>query len=131
MFMKKGKFDPAWLLAIIIPAMFIFAITVFLKTEDCYKNYCITGWDVLKLEGASFWLFAIGGLIFGAGLSYLAYANESGSGAIGRKMRGDTSLTIVLVILALGVICGPWGKACTDKGNGGVTAPNYKAPVKP
>ena len=115
------------LLAFLIPAIFIFAIIVFLKTEECYKNYCITGWEVLKLESSAFWFFAVGGLVVGGFCIYLAYANETGSGSIGRKMRGNTGMTITLAILALAMMCSPWGKACTDKSNGGITAPKYKA----
>lgn len=125
--MKIRKIEPAWLLAVIIPIMFIIAIVAFLTSEECYQNYCITGWEVLKLEWPSFWVFAWGGLGVGFICLILAYLNETGKGAIGRKMRGRLGVTIALIIISLLVICGPWGKACTDKSNGGVTAPGFKA----
>lgn len=102
-----------------VPLIFIIAVVVFLSTKDCYQQYCITGWDVLKLQWPSFWVFALGGVILSVICFYLAYNNEQKAGSTGK--------TIVLVILALLLLCGPWGKACTDKANGGVTAPGYKA----
>jgi hypothetical protein len=124
--MSTRKFEPAWLLVIIIPVFFIIAIVAFLTSEECYANYCLTGWQALKLQWPDFWLFAWGGLILGAVLIIVAYFNESGKGWLGKKLRGSTELTIALVIIALLVMCGPWGKACTDRSNGGITAPGHK-----
>ena len=128
--MSNKKFNPTWLLAIFVPIIFIIAIVAFLSSEECYAQYCITGWQVLKLEWPGFWIFAWGGLGLGLIMWAVAYFNESGTGAIGRKLPGSDGLTITLVLVGLMVMCGPWGKACTDKSNGGVTAPGYKPKIE-
>lgn len=122
--MSAKKFNPAWLLAFFVPLFFVIGIAVFLNSKDCEQ--CLTGWDTLKLEWPSFWTWAVIGAIAGIIALYLAYANESGSGAVGRKLHGSTGFTILMIILALAFMAGPWGKACTDKANQGVTAPGYK-----
>lgn len=106
-----------------VPLIFIIAVIVFLSTKDCYQQYCITGWDVLKLQWPSFWVFAIGGAILAIVCFAIAWYTE--------KQGGSTGKTILFVILALALLCGPWGKACTDKANGGVTAPGYKSQPAP
>jgi len=121
---EAKKFNSAWLLAFAVPIILIIGIAVFLGSKDC--DTCLTGWDTLKLEWPSFWTWAVIGIIIGVIALYLAYANESGSGAVGRKMNGSTGFTIFLLLIAIAFMAGPWGKACTDKANQGVTAPGYK-----
>lgn len=128
---EAKKFNPAWLLLIFVPLFFIIGIIAFLSSEDGTGAYPeLNGWQVLQLESPGFWTWAFVGIIAGAACGLLAYFNESGAGWLGRKLPGKTGLTILLCILALAFICGPWGKACTDKTNAGVTAPKFenKAP---
>lgn len=70
-----------------------------------------------RLEWPSFWIFAIGGVIAAAACGYFAYKNEVNFGSSGK--------TIVLTMLALILLTAPWAKGCTDKVNGGITAPGY------
>lgn len=102
-----------------VPVIFVIAIVVFLSTKDCYQQYCITGWEVLKIQWPSFWVFAIGGIILAIICAVIAFNNELKGGSSGK--------TFLFVVLTLIFMCGPWGKACTDKANGGVTAPGFKS----
>lgn len=113
-------------LSIFVAIVLIVSIIVFLVTKEGYGQYePISGWQALKLQGAGFWITAIVCLGLGTVAVKAAIANETGAGAWGRKLQGKTWVTFALIILAAGLIFGPWGKACTDKGNAGVTAPNY------
>lgn len=128
---ESKKFNPAWLLVIFVPLIFIIGVIAFLTGKDGYGKYPeLNGWQTLQLESPGFWTWALIGIIVGSILGVLAYYNASGAGKIGRKLPGSDGLTILFIILALGFICGPWGKACTDKTNSGVTAPGFKAPAK-
>lgn len=130
--MSNKSFNPAWLLAIFVPVIFAVSVYVYLTSnDDCYTTadgvkHCLTGFQTLKLEWPAFWTWAIIGGIVGLLCLVLIYFNESGSGAIGRKLNGNTGLSIALTIVALLAIAGPWGKGCTDKTNGGITAPGYQ-----
>lgn len=124
---EAKKFNLAWLLLIFVPLFFIIGIVVFLSSEDGYGKYPeLNGWQALQLQSPGFWVWAFIGLVLGAGFGLMAYFNESGATVIGRMLPGKTGLTILFVILAMALICGPWGKACTDKTNSGVTAPGYE-----
>ncbi len=125
---NNKKFNSSWLLAILVPLFIIIGVAVFLNSKDC--DTCLTGWAVLKLEWPSFWTFVVIGIILGIVALYFAYANESGNGAVGRKLHGNTGFTVLMIILAIALMAGPWGKACTDKANQGVTAPGYKTEAK-
>lgn len=115
---KKDK-APIYL-AVFAIAVFIFAIFIFLFTKSEYLQYQITGLEVVKSYGAGFWVWVVAGVIGAIAAGYVAYANYSGSGALGRKMRGNIGTTLILVFIALLCLCGPWTRACTDKANGGV-----------
>lgn len=105
----------------------IVSVIVFLTNKEGYGDYKpISGWEALKMQGAGFWIIAIILNIIGGFVVYGVVANETGGGWLGRKMEGKTSTTIFLILLASALIFGPWGKACTDKANAGVTAPNYQ-----
>lgn len=117
----KKKFNINWLF-LIVPLFFVIGIIVFLFDKDCYGQYCITGWEVLKIQWPSFWIWAVIGAGIAGVFGYLAYRTEQRGGATGR--------VILFTILALAFLCGPWGKACNDKANGGVTAPGYKNEAK-
>lgn len=118
---EAKKFNPAWLLAVLVPLFIIIGVSVFLNSKDC--DTCLTGWATLKLEWPSFWVWAVIGIVVGIACVVWAIKNEtSGSGGTGK--------TIFLIILAIAFIAGPWGKACTDKANQGVTAPGYKVGAK-
>ncbi|WP_276483541.1 hypothetical protein [Paraflavitalea pollutisoli] len=108
------------ILAVAIATIFLVAILAFLFTKSEYLNYEITGWEVVKSYGAGFWVWALVGLVGAAVAGYVAYANYTGAGTLGRKLRGNMWTTILLVAIALICLCGPWGRACTDKANGGV-----------
>lgn len=119
----------------IIVAIFIFAIWQFLGTKDCYglmggPQTCITGWETLKLEWPSFWTWITICSIAGGLCVVVAVYNDSGAGKLGRWLRGYDGVTWTLLIIALLLFTCPWGKACTDKSNGGITAPGHKVENK-
>lgn len=111
------KFNTNWLF-LIVPLFYIIAIIVYLSTEDCYQQYCATGWEVLKMQWPSFWWFALSGLALAIFFARKSYLTEVAGGATGKVW--------LYLILAILLLCAPWGKACTDKASGGVTAPGYK-----
>lgn len=128
---KKKELITYILFGGLIAAIFIFAIWQFLDTKDCYgliggPQTCLTGWEALKLQWPSFWTWVTICSIIGGVCVVVAIYNETGAGKIGRSLRGSTGLTIVLLILALLLFTCPWGRACTDKSNGGITAPGHK-----
>ncbi|HUR65477.1 MAG TPA: hypothetical protein VMZ03_03935 [Chitinophagaceae bacterium] len=129
---EATKFNPAKLLLIIVPLIFIIAIIVYLSSsDDCYTNangtvVCLSGWETLKLQWPGFWWAIAGFSIVGVILALLGYFNATGNGKIGRMLPGGEGLTYVFIIVAIGFIAGPWGKACTDKRNGGITAPGHQ-----
>lgn len=128
---ESKKFNPAWLLVIFVPLFFIIGVIVWLSAKDGVYPYPeLNGWQTLQLQNPGFWTWALIGIIVGAIAGVLAYYNASGAGKIGRKLPGSDGLTIFLIILALAFMCGPWGKACTDKTNSGVTTPNFKPAAK-
>lgn len=105
----------------------IVSVVVFLTNKEGYGDYKpISGWEALKLQSAGFWVAAVILNILGLGAVYAVYANETGAGSLGEKLSGKTGTTILLLILAAALLFGPYGKACTDKANAGVTAPNYQ-----
>lgn len=118
---EAKKFNPAWLLAVFVPLFIIIGVSVFLNSKDC--DTCLTGWATLKMEWPSFWTWAVIGIIVGIACIVYAVISE-------RSGKGSTGKTILLLIIAIAFIAGPWGKACTDKANQGVTAPGYKAVSK-
>lgn len=75
----------------------------------------LTGLQVLKNEPPSFWNWAWPLGILGAILVYGGIVNDSGAGPIGRKLPGSMGLTLVLFIVAIICIFGPYAKACNDK----------------
>jgi len=127
---RKDKI-PGIAVGIFVIAVFIFAICVFLNSKDCYglmggPQRCLTGWEALKLEWPSFWAWIIICSVIGIILIVVAIYNETGSGWLGQKLKGNSNLTWVLLILAALLLTTPWGKACTDKSNAGITAPGHK-----
>jgi hypothetical protein len=123
--MAKKSFNPAILLLFWVPILTIGGIAIYMNTEDCYRQYCITGWEAVKLQGSSFWTWVWICTPLGLLAGYFAYKNISGSGKVGEKMQGKDGTSIALIILAFALLMGPWGKGCTDKTNGGVTAEKY------
>lgn len=116
---KKFNINWVWLA---VPLIFIIAIVVFLFDKDCYNQFCITGWEVLKIQWPSFWTWVAIGTVLGIVFGYQAYVTEKRGGSTGRVW--------LFAILAVLLLTGPWGKACTDKANGGVTAPGFKVEAK-
>lgn len=121
----RKKIDAGWFLIPAVMAVFIFAMITWLSTPDSYTDasgvtHTITGWEAIRVMHTNFftwvWLGLIGVGIFGS----LAYFNESGAGKIGRWLRGDRGVTIILVILALACLIVPWVPAMSAKTEGGV-----------
>lgn len=132
---QKKELIPYLIAGGVIIAIFIFAIWQYLSTQDCYglmgeEQKCITGWETLKLQWPSFWVWVTICSIVGAGFIVVAVYNETGAGKLGRILKGKTGLTWILLILALLLFTCPWGKACTDKSNAGITAPGHKVEQK-
>ena len=123
------KFNVA-ILAGLVPALFvIIGIIVFLSSSDGYGDYPEkTGWQALQLQWPSFWIWAALGFLGACVCAFLVYRNESGTakGWLQTWLRGKTGTTIALVIIGVCMLTGPWGRACTDKTNSGITAPGYK-----
>jgi len=118
------KKDFTWLYLVIgVAIILIVAVAAYLFSKDeCYTTtdgvkHCLSGIQALKLEWPAFWVFAIGGIVVAIILGIWAYNNEN---------KGDGKKTMLLVILAVVIMCAPWAKGCTDKANGGITAPGYK-----
>lgn len=88
------------------------AVCVFLFSEG---ESGLTGLQVLKNEPSSFWTWAVVLGIIGLAAVYVGVVNDSGAGAIGRKLPGSMGLTIVLFVVAIICIFGPYAKGCNDK----------------
>lgn len=118
---KKDR-TALWLILAVGAILFISVIVYLTSSDDCYTTadgvkHCLSGMQPLQLEWPSFWIFAIGGVVAAAACGYFAYKNEVNVGSSGK--------TIVLTILAIILLTAPWAKGCTDKVNGGITAPGY------
>jgi hypothetical protein len=118
-------------LGIFVVAVFVFSICEYLNTKECYglmggAQTCLTGWEALALEWPSFWEWIIACSIVGIILLIVAVYNETGAGWLGRKLNGSSNVSLVLLILGILLLTCPWGKACTDKSNAGITAPGHK-----
>jgi len=128
---KRKDLIPYIIGGVVLIGIFIFAIFQYLNTQDCYglmggPQTCLTGWETLKLEWPSFWTWVAICAIVGAICLVIALYNETGAGKLGRKLNGSRGLTWLLIILALLLFTCPWGRACSDKSNGGITAPGHK-----
>jgi hypothetical protein len=110
----KKQFEPAKLLLVLVPLIFIAAVLIFLFT----KTDGVSGVDVLKMEGTWFWAWVVIGIVGAGFFGYKSFKNEDNGGSTGK--------TILFAILALVLLTSPFGKACTDKANAGVTAPHYQ-----
>jgi quinol-cytochrome oxidoreductase complex cytochrome b subunit len=118
-------------LGVFVVAVFVFSICEYLNTKDCYglmggPQTCITGWETLKIEWPSFWTWIIICSVVGVILLIVAIYNETGAGWLGKKLNGNSDLSLTLLIIAILLLITPWGKACTDKSNAGITAPGHK-----
>jgi hypothetical protein len=122
------KFNPAWVLAIWVPLLFIIGACVFLSSEHSYGSYSVTGWEVLQMEGTSFWFWVITLGIVGLVCLFLLWVNVTGKTALGRTklFGGSEGTSWVLAVLTLVFLMVPWAKGLTDASNGGVTAPHYE-----
>lgn len=124
--MAKKKDLTAFYIGGFIAMVLIISVCVFLFTKDGYNGQEITGLEAIKRSNPGLITWGIAGLIVGSGLVYLSYANATGEG-IGAKLPGKEWVTIALLAIGLLLICGPWGKACSDKANGGYTLPTKTA----
>jgi hypothetical protein len=119
-FGKKIPLENFLIFGILVPLIFIVGVSVFIFNDDGG----ITGAQALGLEGFWFWFFSIGGLLGGSYGIYKVIDTEKNKPGV------KTSPGLVVFIVSVLLILAPWGKACTDKTNGGVTAPNYKSATK-
>ena len=112
------------MLAVIIgvAVILLISLNVFLFTKDCPE--CYTGWQILGMKGASFWIWAFVLTALAAGVMFLVVRALRASGGVG------ISLNVLIPIVVFLSIA--WGGVCTDKANDGVTAEKYtpKGPVK-
>src|ERR1044072_463532 len=123
----RKKINPAWLLVPVVICILVFAAITWLSSTQSYSSYTHTysasGWEILqRLHPAFFvWVWIGTGLavIFGI----LAYCNETGAGWLGKKLSGNDVLTVVLIILILICMFGPWIPAFEASGDGGATLP--------
>lgn len=112
----KKKFAIENLTFPIMGVIILIGITIFLFSGDSGQ----TGWQTLGLQGGAFWFVAVLCTLVAAYLGYRLYVgNKKETWSPGVKW----SVLIIILIL----LCSPWGRACTDKTNGGVTAPGYKS----
>lgn len=77
-----------------------------------------TGAQALKDQSPTFWVCVIIGFIM-ASIGVLVLVKSQSTAW------GNTGFTIGVLILIAALIFGPFGRACTDKANHGVTAPPH------
>lgn len=124
---KPKKPNPAWLLALLLPIMLIYSANRFINTADSYRQYTITGREVIE-RLPHFWLFVVLGIIGCLVFLILAYINETGIW-FGKHMRGSMAANFVFILLALACLITPWIRAMAIKANGGVDLP--KTQIQP
>lgn len=110
----KKKFEIENLTFPIMGLIVLIGVIIFLFSGD----NGITGWQTLGLQGAAFWIIAI---LFTAGAAYLGYRLYLGN----KNETWSPGVKLACLIIVLILLISPWGRACTDKTNGGVTAPRY------
>lgn len=116
----KKPLNTTKLLIVSLTAIIVLSVLIFLFDREGTNGP--TGWETLAMEGAGFWIWAIFGIVGAAACVYFLIKNDQRSGPEWR--------TWALLALAILLFFSPWGKACTDKANYGVTAPHYKAVTK-
>lgn len=120
---EKKKDKSALIIGLWSLIAFFIAAIVFLYGKDGYGGVELTGFQVLARVWPSFWYWVVAGFVVGNIFAYLAWANYTGSGTIGRWFDGSMGYTIAFAIVALVCYAGPWGVACGYKANGGFTLP--------
>jgi surface polysaccharide O-acyltransferase-like enzyme len=115
--MKKKPFNEN-LIFLLIPVIIISMVLIFLFNKDGG----ISGGKALALEGFWFWFFVVVGIAVAAGCAYFAYKNEAKA--------GKNIYTFGAIAFGAIVLFSVFAKACTDKANGGVTAPKHQVSVE-
>lgn len=99
-------------------AILLFGVVYFLFSKNNAANpHSVTGWEVIRNQNFSFWLWAIVFTALAAAVIYFLnrYLINGGDS----KPFGNWWI-VIAIFLSIA-----WGKACTDKANDGVTAPGY------
>lgn len=95
-----------------VAAMVIAAIFIFLLSKD--DGY--SGVQALKDQSTAFWVgVAISFAVAIYGIRVMIKSETS--------TWGTTSFTLGLLVVVVLLLFGPFGKACTDKANHGITSP--------
>lgn len=106
---------------LLVPLFIIIAIFIFLFNRDGG----ISGGQALAQQGGGFWVWVVIGTLAGLACWYFALKMEQDASKF-------TGRAIVLIVLGFLLVFGPWGKACTDKANGGVSgSPERDESYKP
>ncbi len=98
-----------------VAGIIIASILIFLFTSD--DGY--SGAQALKQQSAGFWIGIA--VSFGVAILGLIVLIKSEKSAW-----GTTGFTLGLVIVIVLLLFGPFGRACTDKANAGITAPKHE-----
>lgn len=110
----QNKFDITKLTLPLMGAIVLFAVIYFLISKTDGTN----GFDALKMQNASFWIWAVLGVAAAVVVGY--FAKQAAD-------HGDkTGKVIGLFILAVLLLTLPFGKACSSKADP-VTSPNYQS----
>lgn len=112
-------------LTIAIGLILIIAFIVFLASSSDYNGQSISGAEVLRREPTSFWVFVVLGFISSMGCFYAAYAIHEGVG-FGKNINVADWVPVGIVAVAFILLLAPWGKAFTDKADGGATLPKIE-----
>lgn len=122
---ERKKLNPAWLLALLLPAMLIFAAFQFLNgTQDfttAGKTYSITGWQAVATV-PHFWLLVWVGILIGFLILFIVYLDASGSW-FARRWKPSNIRLVVLCALAILSMIIPWLRAGSIAVEGGIFAP--------
>lgn len=106
-FFKKNK--EMGYLVIGLSIMIIAAFIHFLVNADGG----LSGWQILKREGAAFWIGILLAGVVAGGLTKFAML---------RYRKTQEGMSVIPIIVAIFIVIAiAFGKGCTDKANGGVT----------
>lgn len=113
---SKPKIDTTLALIIGVGLIFLIGICIFLFGKSSPNG--VTGWQVLGMQGSGFWFWIVFCTAAAGVLIWRLILNENQGGSSGK--------TWALAVFAILLVTTPWGRACTDKANDGITAPKYQ-----